>query len=960
MAAPETPGEHDPFAVLGVPRGCSPETLHRAYRTLARRYHPDVNADAAAAADMRRINAAFVAARRELRAHAVAPALPTPTPPAAAAPTPASNPPAATATSASPGTPTPTSGRPVGGASSFPPRYARLASQAARARIILARVAARPLWGLGVLVAASGALVLLLVLARAGWIGISNAAPPGGVPALAMGQSTTATWPGVGHVRLREHAIATLPAGSYQNPSWSYDDHYVAVSANDAPGHTGHPSILVLDASGHEVRSLPGFAARWSPRADDLAILALPQGATVPELDLADIAAGTERTLVAQAGNHLAWSPDGSQIAFSAQSQRVIRLLDPRTGQMSLLYTPLAGEPGTHVLPLGWYDAGDVLCVETAGTSTQLVLLQLASGALAPLPPALTGINQEVAWNPASGQVLYTAPPSGQTSGATFLLDRASGATHTIPGRRNAGLLAGWSANSAWLGAAANPSGAGDSTLCLVALSANVSPSAWPGRCLALGERVDGLRWENQAAQLSYLVRTGTSEQLRELAISVVGAPGAAAHSWLPVRPLTAGLPLLLVGMLAALRGGRRGGAGEDAAAHASAQATRRLRLGVVSEALKWPPDEALKRTALELVLALQRHGEVLAIGTQGKRHPDDRYPALCLRINRAYVSWPLWRRLWTFQPDILFYLPGSGLTFFSLARAAVLRLACLARLRRPLLVLVSIQPHALGRMERWLLRALGPVRLVVQSPRRGAELARQGFATHVLAGGVDAGRFCPVGAARREALRRQHGIASGVAVILHVGHLKRDRHVDALVELKRRMPEAQVVLVASTSTVSDLALKTELRRAGVSVLDDYLPHVEELYQIADCYVFPVQDAHHCAEFPLSVLEALACGVPTVTTRFGALPASLPPGAGIQFVDTAEQLYAAVAATLEAGRAGSTKPSRGWTVSAYAWECQVDQLMAALRPRAGVAPATQVCTEHEGVVYTEPNAMTTK
>jgi curved DNA-binding protein len=49
----------DYYEVLGVPRGASPEEIQQAFRTLARRHHPDINRDPAAEERFKEINDAY-------------------------------------------------------------------------------------------------------------------------------------------------------------------------------------------------------------------------------------------------------------------------------------------------------------------------------------------------------------------------------------------------------------------------------------------------------------------------------------------------------------------------------------------------------------------------------------------------------------------------------------------------------------------------------------------------------------------------------------------------------------------------------------------------------------------------------------------------------------------------------------------------------------------------------------
>jgi curved DNA-binding protein CbpA len=54
-----SPATPDPYSVLGIPRDASDQQVRRAYRRLAKRYHPDLHPDAQTSRQMRRINQAW-------------------------------------------------------------------------------------------------------------------------------------------------------------------------------------------------------------------------------------------------------------------------------------------------------------------------------------------------------------------------------------------------------------------------------------------------------------------------------------------------------------------------------------------------------------------------------------------------------------------------------------------------------------------------------------------------------------------------------------------------------------------------------------------------------------------------------------------------------------------------------------------------------------------------------------
>ena len=99
--------------------------------------------------------------------------------------------------------------------------------------------------------------------------------------------------------------------------------------------------------------------------------------------------------------------------------------------------------------------------------------------------------------------------------------------------------------------------------------------------------------------------------------------------------------------------------------------------------------------------------------------------------------------------------------------------------------------------------------------------------------------------------------------------------------------------------------------------------------------VFPTTSRRYCVEMPLSVLEAMSCNLPVITTRFGALPRAFEAGGGLIFAEGEE----ALAAGVERVKAG-LRPNTRDKVLPLDWASIVDRLEQAYSDLLALSAAT--------------------
>ena len=350
------------------------------------------------------------------------------------------------------------------------------------------------------------------------------------------------------------------------------------------------------------------------------------------------------------------------------------------------------------------------------------------------------------------------------------------------------------------------------------------------------------------------------------------------------------------------------------------------MRVCLFSERLSRPFDEGIKNYVRQLAMGLARDHDVLTLTTFGESVPLEQIRNV--RANRLLLSRELSGVISEFEPDLVVYVPTACATLFSFLRSRVLR-----RYAGGVpIVLVALQVRQYGRLARLLMPRLRPDLTVVQSELTQRSLEGLAAPMRVAMPGVDLERFRPVPAQRRRLLRGEFGISPGDYVILHVGHLNRGRNLQSLLGLGQHSGE-QIVVVGSTSTPQDQSLVAELRLRGVRVIDRYVREIAQVYQMADCYVFPVRCETSAIDVPLSVLEAMACDLPVVTTPFGGLPSVFEAQGGLRYLGDDKDLRPAVDACKDLAASGTRD-----MVAAYAWPRVADRLLAMAKEELDVPP----------------------
>lgn len=287
-----------------------------------------------------------------------------------------------------------------------------------------------------------------------------------------------------------------------------------------------------------------------------------------------------------------------------------------------------------------------------------------------------------------------------------------------------------------------------------------------------------------------------------------------------------------------------------------------------ITEYLNPPYDEGIKKTAFNIYTKLNYKYDLKVICRYGFNEEN----IFVLNANPLFLSGNIRKIISDFNPFVIIYLPFASSTFAGYLRLRVLRFFA----RNTKMIFIALQPKPLKKWQKLSVNFLKPQFALTPSPSLQKFWESYNINSRLLPLITDQSVFKPLEITERKLdIRKKYNIPPNSYLISHMGHINEGRNLESLIPLQKA--GYQVMIVGSSSTPKDALgpkdLKSKLEKEGIIVLNKFVEHIEEIYQMSDLYIFPVTAPNSSIGMPLSILEARACGIPVLTTDFGSISA---------------------------------------------------------------------------------------
>ena len=253
----------------------------------------------------------------------------------------------------------------------------------------------------------------------------------------------------------------------------------------------------------------------------------------------------------------------------------------------------------------------------------------------------------------------------------------------------------------------------------------------------------------------------------------------------------------------------------------------------------------------------------------------------LLLNVDNSFKL-SFWKSIIKFKPNIIHLIPGPTIKLLIL-------LKMIQKITHSVSI-VSATRNELNSFFRIISFLVKPNKVIVNSKHSENFFLKQKYETQFISNGVDTKKFHSITKEKKIELRRKYNIPENDFLVLHVGPIVKGRNQ----RIFQDIPGVKILLITSTTNPSEKEELKKLDNSKITIWYTYLPKIEEIYQLSDLYVFPIIEGLNSIEIPLSVLEAMSCNLPVVSTRYGGLEEILSEGGGLDYVDNSEELIETV------------------------------------------------------------------
>lgn len=261
--------------------------------------------------------------------------------------------------------------------------------------------------------------------------------------------------------------------------------------------------------------------------------------------------------------------------------------------------------------------------------------------------------------------------------------------------------------------------------------------------------------------------------------------------------------------------------------------------------------DEGQTKIVYTLAKKLKKKGATLV---SFSNYEDD-FSNIKLKINKAFFSTKLRKII---KNENVLFIPKGSYSLGSFLKIINMLVFC----KPKTLTVMFVQFSKLNFIVKLFIKLLN-INILVLSDKTYNIFKNCKNVVKVLIG-VDTKTFIPVSNEIKDNLRKKYKLPTDENIILHVGHLSKGRNILPFSKLSYTK-----LLVVSSHTHKNEELKNEiLSEDNVFFIDNFIENINEIYQLADCYVFLVENGNDCIDIPLSILEAMSTNLPIITTRY--------------------------------------------------------------------------------------------